>query len=179
MLLGERVYLRLMEESDVPYKVNWINDSKVRRTLNFDFPVSEVATKKWLHKVSALDNRKDFIVCLKTNNVPIGYGGLLNIDRRNSKAESYMAIGNKEYWGKGYAKEIRKIILEYAFIELGLNRIYSYVWSENVKMISLNKKIGFQIEGTLKQDVFSHGEYRDRVIMGITSNKYLNNKYLE
>ena len=26
MLIGEQVYLRLMEDKDVPYKVKWINN---------------------------------------------------------------------------------------------------------------------------------------------------------
>ena len=173
MLLGERVYLRLMEESDIPYRVKWINDPEVRKTLNFEYPISEVATKQWLNKVSMDGSRRDFIVCLKENENPIGYGGLLSIDRKNSKTESYMGIGEKGSWGKGYAKEIRKMLLEYAFIELGLNKVYAYVWSENEKMINLNESVGFTVEGTLKQDVFSHGEFRDRVIMGINRDKYL------
>ncbi len=176
MLEGERIYLRLMEERDIPYKVKWINDPEVRRTLNFDYPVSEVGTKQWLNKVALDGSRKDFIVFLKDQDIPIGYGGFLNIDIKNSKAESYMGIGDKECWGKGYAKEVRKVLLEYAFEELGLNRIYSYVWSENEKMINLNKSVGFEIEGLLKADMYSHGEYRDRYIMGILKEYFLNNK---
>lgn len=174
MLKGKRIYLRLMEEKDIPFKVKWINDTEVRRTLNFDYPVSEIATKQWLNKVALNPTRRDFIVCLLENDIPIGFGGLLNIDIKNSKAESYMAIGDKEQWGKGYAKEIRKVILDYAFNELALNKVYSYVWSKNEKMISVNKRVGFEIEGTLKQDIFSHGEFRDRVIMGIFKSDYKN-----
>ena len=135
MLIGQNIYLRLMEECDIPYKVKWVNDSEVRRTLNFDYPISEVGTKNWLGKVILDNSRKDFIVCLRDNDLPIGYGGFLNIDIKNSKAESYMAIGDKIYWGKGFAKEIRKLLLVYAFDEIGLNKVYSYVWSENDKMI--------------------------------------------
>lgn len=175
MLLGNRIYLRLMEERDVPYKVKWINDPEVRKTLNFDYPVSEIGTKQWLNKIALDSSRKDFVVCLKDKDIPIGYGGFLNIDIKNSKAESYMAIGNKNYWGKGYAKEVRKVLLEYAFQELGLNKVYSYVWSENEKMINLNKSVGFGIEGLLKADVFSHGEYRDRYVMSIFKKDYLDN----
>lgn len=173
MLFGERLYLRLMEEKDVPYKVKWINDPEVRKTLNFSYPVSEIATKQWLNKVALDSSRKDFIVCLKENDTPIGYAGLLNIDVKNSKAESYMGIGEKNCWGKGYAKETRILLLDYAFKELGLNKVYSYVWIENEKMINLNKSVGFKIEGKLEQDIFSHGEYRDRIIMGILREKYL------
>lgn len=163
-----------MEEEDVPFKVKWVNDPEIRRTLNFDYPVSKIATKQWLNKVALDNSRRDFIVCLINGDAPIGYGGLLNIDRKNSKAESYMAIGEKKHWGKGYAKEIREILLKYAFKELGINKVYSYIWTKNKKMININKNIGFEIEGILKQDVFSHGEFRDRFIMSIFKRDYLN-----
>lgn len=173
MMLGKKVFLRLMEEKDVPHKVKWINDPEIRSTLNFDYPISEIGTKKWLNAVSGSPERRDFIVCDNENKNQIGYGGLLNIDFKNSKAESYMGIGEKDYHGKGYGIEIRNILLNYAFEELGLNKIYSYVWDQNQSMIKLNKRVGFQIEGLLREDILSHGELRNRYVMGILRKEFL------
>jgi RimJ/RimL family protein N-acetyltransferase len=173
MLTGKLVYLRLMEEKDVAYKVKWVNDPEIRATLNFDFPISEIATKQWLYKNAINETRRDFIICTLEYDRPIGFCGFLNIDRKNSKAESYMTIGEKDYWGKGYAKEVRNLLLEYAFMELNLNKVYSYVWTNNEKMIKLNENAGFIKEGILVQDIFSHGEFRDRVIMGLLREDYL------
>lgn len=172
MLKGENIYLRLMEEKDVPYRVKWINDPEIRHTLNFDYPISEIGTKKWLHSVAGNPTRRDFIACDVETDKPIGYGGLLGIDIKNGKAESYMGIGEKNLHGKGVGFEIRKILLDYAFNELDLNKVYAYVWKENTPMIKLNEKVGFQIEGLLRQDILSHGEKRDRYIMGILKNEY-------
>ncbi|MFD1334548.1 GNAT family N-acetyltransferase [Oceanobacillus iheyensis] len=174
MIENERIYLRGMEEEDIPYKVSWINNSNFRSTLNFDYPVSKVGTKKWLNSVAGNPNRRDFFVCNKENDKPIGYGGLLNIDYKNSKAESYMGIGDLNSQGKGYGYDIRKLILDYAFNELNLNKVYAYVWEQNTPMINLNKKTGFQIEGLLREDILSHGELRNRFIMGITKRDYQN-----
>lgn len=172
MLKGERIYLRLMEEKDVPYKVKWINDPKVRATLNFDYPLSEISTKQWLVRAAADPSRRDFIACLGDSAAPIGYGGLLNIDLRNSKAESYLGLG-ADHWGQGLGFELRILLLEYAFIELGLNRVYSYVWPENLGMIKLNERAGFVKEGLLREDIFSHGQRRDRLVMGLMRRDYL------
>ena len=174
MLSGKQVYLRLMEEKDVPYKVKWINNPEFRHTLNFDYPLSEISTKKWLHNVAGNPTRKDFFVCDIETDEPIGYGGLIGIDYKNGKAESYMGIGDQSYQGKGIGFEIRKILLDYAFTELNMNKIYAYVWKENSPMITLNEKVGFQIEGLLRQDILSHGEKRDRYIMGILKEEYVN-----
>lgn len=177
MLLHENVYLRLMEEKDVPYKVEWINNPEFRHTLNFDYPLSEVSTRKWLNSVSGNSTRKDFIVCDKETDVPIGYGGLIGIDYKNSKAESYMGIGDLSYQGRGLGVEIREILLDYAFRELNLNKVYAYVWKENEPMLELNKKVGFEVEGLLREDILSHGERRDRYVMGVLKEEYL--KYRE
>lgn len=177
MLESKRLYLRLMEEKDIPHKVRWVNNSEFRHTLNFDYPLSEIGTRKWLHNVAGNPNRKDFIVCDKENGEPIGYGGLINIDYKNSKAESYMGIGELAYQGKGLGTEIRLILLDYAFKELNLNKVYAHVWEENQAMLELNKKVGFKIDGLLREDVLSHGERRNRYIMSILKREY--NDYTE
>jgi len=175
MLNSNNIYIRLMEEKDIPFKVKWINDPVIRHTLNFEYPVSEVSTRKWLNNVASNPTRKDFIVCNIENHEPIGYCGFLGIDQKNSKAESYMGIGDKGSQGRGLGLEIRKTLLDYAFQELNLNKIYAYVWEENEPMIHLNKKVGFQIEGLLRKDIMSHGELRNRYIMGILKEEYLLN----
>ncbi len=161
-----------MEESDVQHKVDWFNDEEVRKTLNVEFPISVVGTKKWLHNVTTNSLRKDFIICSSEDDEPIGYCGLVNIDLKNSKAESYLGIGNKKYWGQGHASEARRLILDYAFNELSLNKVYSFVWAENETMQHINKKVGFIIEGRLRDDVYYQGEYREKVLMGILRSEY-------
>lgn len=175
MLYGNYIYIRLMEDKDVSFKVKWINNPEIRHTLNFDYPLSELGTRKWLHNAASNSSRKDFIVCDKENDNPIGYCGFVDINYKNSKAESYMGIGEKSYQGKGIGFEIRKILLDYAFGELNLDKVYAYVWKENTPMVKLNEKVGFQIEGLLRKDILSHGEKRDRYIMGILKEEYVLN----
>lgn len=172
MIKGENTYIRLMEEKDVPYKVQWVNDEEIRKTQNLDFPISKIGTMEWLHSITSNSTRKDFIICSKVDNVPIGYCGLVNINLKNSKAESYLGLGDKNYWGRGHASEARRLILDYAFDVLDLNKVYSYVWDENEKMKHINKKVGFKIEGLLRDDIFYQGEYRDNVLMGVLKDEY-------
>lgn len=173
MIYKNNIYIRLMEIEDVDYKVSWFNNEDVRKTLNLDFPISKVGTIQWLQSVTANNTRKDFIICLRENNRPIGYCGLVNIDYKNRKAESYMVIGDKNQWGKGYATSVRKAILDYGFDNLSLNKIYSFVWAENEAMIHINKKVGYKKEGLLRADVYHEGKYRDKYIMGLLKEEYI------
>lgn len=172
MIQGENIYLRLMEKRDVKYKVKWVNDPEVRRTLFFG-EISEIGTEQWLMKVTTDNTRMDFVICENNNDIPVGFASVVNIDLKNSKAETYICIGEKTCWGKGYGKEVKKLLMEYVFIQLGLNRLYSFNWAENKKMIQINKNLGFKLEGVLRQDTYSNGVYKDRVIFSMLKEDYL------
>ncbi len=175
MIYGERVYLRLMEEKDIALKVKWINDPEIRETLISDY-ISIASTKEWFNKSITDSQRKDFIICSKDNNQAIGFTSLKAIDYINSRAEITMCLGEKKYWGKGLAKETRILILEYAFFELGLNKVYTENWVGNEKIIGLNQGLGFKIEGKLRSDIFFKGEFRDMVIMGILKDEWIKSR---
>lgn len=175
MLIGDKVYLRPMETEDVDYKVNWVNDDEIRKTLVFfDFPVSKVATEQWLKKAAIDQTRKDFIVCLKSDDAPIGFAGLTHIDYKNLKAESYMGIGEKKYWGKGLGYDLKKTLLNYAFRHLRLNKVYSYHLTDNQPMIRINLKLGGRKEAILREDVFYNGSLKDRVLISVLKNEMTN-----
>ncbi len=101
---------------------------------------------------------------------PIGLLALLHIDKKNKKAEMRKLIGSTEYRGRGLAKEASKLWLAYGTKVLGLNKIYINTLEANINNISLNRQLGFKIEGVLKNecvinnqehDVFRMAYYRD------------------
>ena len=98
--------------------------------------------------------------------MPVGTIGLLSIDRKNSKAEYYIAMGEADYKGKGVAKEASRLILEYGLEKLDLNRIYLFTEVENVAAQKLFERVGFVREGVIRQDILSHGKYADRIAYG-------------
>ena len=75
-------------------------------------------------------------------------------------------MGEKAFKGKGVAKDASRLILEHGFEKLGLNRIYLFTEVENLEAQMLFESAGFKKEGTLRQDIFSHGKYADRFIYG-------------
>ena len=164
-----------MELTDVKIKVRWVNNELVRKTLAFsDYPVSELATETWLRKAATDDKRKDFIICLKKNDEPIGFCGIKNIDLFNQKAESYLAIGDVNYWGKGLGYETKKALLNYSFDHLNLNKVYSYHQADNEAMIKINMKLGAHNDGLLREDMRINGEMKDMVIISVLKQDYRN-----
>ncbi len=175
MIIGNNIMIKLMEEKDIEYKVRWVNDEEIRDVLISDF-ISESQTRQWLSKNTNNNTRRDFFIFLKEDKKPIGFSSLKNIDYINSKSEMTLCIGDKEVRGRGLAKEARTLMLDYAFLELGLNKVYTHNWVENKPIINLNHKMGFKIEGTLRHNKYFKGEFRDFVVMGLLKSEWIDQK---
>lgn len=175
MLKNKKISLRSIEDRDLEKRVQWINDPAVNHTLNFEIPISLFSTRQWLSRVSQSPNRKDFTVFLNDTNTPIGWAGFLGISSQTRKAEIYGGIGEISYWGQGIAQDIWSLLIEYGFTHLALNKIYSTVWVDNIAMCHIHEKLGFVREGTLRQDIMSHGILRDRHYYGLLKEDYINN----
>ena len=172
MITTERTVIRALEHKDLENRVSWINNSNVRDTLFMHFPISLAETKIWFEKTLTDNTRKDFIIELKESCKPIGFAGYVNIDWVNRKAEPFIAIGEVEAWGKGYGTEVVHALLSYGFNEMGMNRMYGFMLDTNHGALKMDLKAGFLEEGLLKEDVFMHGEYHDRIMLGITRSKF-------
>ena len=159
-----KISIRKFERSDIPKKVEWINNPENNQFLHYDIPICVEKTEKWFDSHQGEDSRYDAVI--EADGVPVGTIGLLSIDRKNSKAEYYIAMGETAYKGKGVAKEASRLILKYGFEELGLNRIYLFTEVENVAAQKLFERVGFVREGVIRQDIMSHGKYVDRIAYG-------------
>jgi RimJ/RimL family protein N-acetyltransferase len=172
MIETNRIILRPMEREDIPLKVKWLNNPIVRETLLLPVPVSIAQMERWFEKVIQDPTREDFILVYKETKEAIGFAGYINIDRFNSKAEPFIAIGEEKYWGKGLGTEIIRKLLDFGFNEMGFNRQYGFMLDNNPGALKMDLKAGFKNEGLLKQDVMIHGEFHDRIMLGITKEDF-------
>jgi len=165
-----KIALRKFDITDIPNKIKWINDPENNRFLHYDLPLEEEKTRNWFEKNKQRTDRYDAVI--EADGVPCGLIGLLDIDRKNSKAEFYISMGEASYKGKGVSAEAGKLLLQYAFEELNLNRVYLYTETGNISAQKLFEKIGFIREGIVHNDLFSRGKYVDRVIYGISKDEF-------
>ncbi|CAM4075348.1 GNAT family N-acetyltransferase [Kerstersia similis] len=178
ILQGSRIKLTPLEKKHLEKRVEYINDEAVQATLNFDYPTSLAKTEAWFSKNLLVSNRMDFAI-VDTEGNTIGFAGYINIDRTTKKAELYIFIG-RDFWSGGYGREAYKLLTNYGFIELGLNRVYGYQLGHNHKAHNSVKKIGWSVEGFLKDDVYSHGEIKGRSVVAILRSEWeLNPTYDE
>lgn len=165
--------IRKFEEKDIPYKVKWINDESNNKYLHYDLPLREDKTLVWFRTVMDRTDRADYTITY--GGEPVGLIGLLNIDRKNRKAEYYICIGERQYKRKGIAYTATKILLDYAYNELSLNKIYLYTEIDNISAQKLFEKVGFKKEGLLREDLIYNGRKIDRYVYGLLVQDYIFN----
>jgi RimJ/RimL family protein N-acetyltransferase len=173
-LVGKKVYLRLLEESDIGDEyVEWLNDYEVTRYLETgQFPSSPEVIRTYLERFQ--DSTTDLIFAIVDTETDqhIGNVTLNRINWINRTADTGLIIGPKESRGKGYAFEAWSLILEYAFQRLGLRKIIAGAVVDNAASITILKKLGFKIEGTFRQEFLVDGEYKDGVRLGLLREEF-------
>jgi RimJ/RimL family protein N-acetyltransferase len=160
-----------MTEPDLSLKVAWYNDPEVNQTLILDEALQLDKTLAWFQSIQDSDTRLDLTI-ESSNGEPIGMIGLVQIDPHHGTAEVFIVIGNKDYWGKGVMLEAESLLMEYAFNQRHIEKIWAHVKTNNIASVITMKKLGFQIEGTLRQHVCLSGRREDIFVCGLLKEEF-------
>jgi len=76
------------------------------------------------------------------------------------------------YWNQGYMTEAARAVLDYAFGQVGLDRVYATHFARNPASGRVMQKIGMNREGCLRQHVLRWGVPRDLVYYGILRDEW-------
>jgi [ribosomal protein S5]-alanine N-acetyltransferase len=96
-----------------------------------------------------IDGEGTLTVTLKEKGLLIGYVGLHlyilpTLPIATPEVELFYKLGHP-WWGKGYAHEACKVMLDFAFIEMHLGRIVTLVSKDNQASLRLMRKLGMKI----------------------------------
>ena len=91
----------------------------------------------------------------------------MNISEANSSAELSVIVGDPDDRHQGYGAEAMRMLLDYAFEELGMNRVGLSVFEFNEDAISTYEKLGFREEGRLRGALKRDGAFYDAILMSI------------
>lgn len=170
MILGERIRFRAIERGDLPTFVEWINDPDVRAGISSFLPLSLAREEGWFDEMLKRPTEEHpFGLEAKLDGgwQLIGSCGLFDVNWRSRKAEIGIMIGRKDLWSKGYGSEAMRLIMKHGFETLNLHRLYLKVYATNPRAIRAYEKVGFVLEGRLREATFDNGVYSDDLIMSV------------
>ena len=170
-IVGERILLREAVRDDMVNRVRWFNDPEVNKTLLLEEKLEAEKTLEWFEKARDDDSRQDFVV-ESEDGKPIGFTGLVGINPVHGTAECYCVIGEKEYWGKGIGTEAHLLLFDWGFRNLGLYKIWADIRADNIAIIKVIEKLGFKIEGRLREEKNIGGKRVDVVRIGLLRDEF-------
>lgn len=173
MYTGKLIKLRAYEEKDIKQAQAFINDPEIKYYLtpSVPFPVTLEDEKKFINSQSAFKDTYSFAI-ETLDGVYIGGCGLNKVDWKNRSVVVGIFIGDKNYWSKGYGTDAMKVLVDFIFDEMNINRIQLNVYSFNKRAIRSYEKVGFKVEGVLRKALFKAGEYHDDIVMGLLKEEY-------
>ncbi len=79
---------------------------------------------------------------------------------------------DKNHEGKGVITESCKVLIDYAFQELGMNRIEIHCATENVRSRRIPERFNFKLDGILRQSEWRHTRFFDMAIYSLLAEEW-------
>ncbi|MGP7813794.1 GNAT family N-acetyltransferase [Glutamicibacter soli] len=174
LLISEHIRLRELQDDDLPILTQWWNSPEfmaLQGNLVLPHPGTEAAE---LFKGRSLNRgTTDGVgLCITLpDDTLIGHTALYNYNAPARSAELMIMIGGSNV-GQGYGTMATKMIIDFGFREMGLNRIGLSVWAYNERALRTFNRAGFREEGRERQAGFHDGQFHDRIIMGLLASEY-------
>ena len=164
-LFGPRVYLRALEVGDATERYSgWLSDPQVNH-----FLATKSATVPQLKQYITEKNQKDDCVLLgiflKDSDAMVGTIKLEYIDYDKRTADIAIMLGDRSQAGKGLGGEAMRVLIRYAFSNLGLSEITLCVVVQNVGAVRVYEKLGFKEMGRKLGVVEYGGNVYDQMTM--------------
>jgi ribosomal-protein-alanine N-acetyltransferase len=173
LIKGKRVYLEAFGPTHLydPAYYGWLRDIEVVRYIGRDellqgipFEEAESYVKQlWANEYCNFlavhhSETGKFIGTAKVNFISAQ-------GRKHGVADMGIMLGDRHFWGQGLATDILQAISIFAFDQLHARKLSAGAYSINEAVVKAFLRIGYKIDGSLRQQLALGGEYYDHVLM--------------
>jgi RimJ/RimL family protein N-acetyltransferase len=177
MIKGKLVGLRALEKDDLMLLRDWRNLSSFRKNFREFRELNLVNQENWFAKLNSSPNDFMFMIERLDDKRPLGVGGLLYTNWVIRSADFSFYIGFEEaYVDKiGYASESVRLLIDYAFRTLNLNKVWMELYEfDQTKIELFTTEFGFKKDGLLRENCFEDGRYWNSWIISLLRHEYMN-----
>jgi len=177
----ERLLLRKITLNDASDMFEYASNPEVSEYTMWSTHVSIEDTKYFLKSLTKMYKKRELVdwgIVHKAEKKFIGTCGFVEWSMTHSRAEIGYALSGR-YWGEGYMSEAVNAIIEFGFREMLLNRIAARCEVNNIASARVMEKVGMQLEGILRQQLFVKGRYWDLKIYSILREEFFDNIVVE
>jgi [ribosomal protein S5]-alanine N-acetyltransferase len=166
---GQRLVLRPFTPADAPEVQRLAGDRAIAdTTASMPHPYLDGMAEQWISGHEAeFDSGRGLTLAVtqKSDGALVGAISLMGMSAGHQAEMGYW-IGTP-YWNRGYCTEAARILLRFAFGELGLIRVHACHFARNPSSGRVMQKLGMQHEGTRRKHVKKWDQFEDLVLYGI------------
>jgi ribosomal-protein-alanine N-acetyltransferase len=167
----ERLLLKPMHANFITESyLHWMNDLDVCKFLETAIPYTEVELQDFVNSMIA-KKILFWAITLKHDGLHIGNIKIDPINKKHLTGEYGILLGDRNNWGKGFAKEASQVVIDYCFNVIGLRKITLGVIKDNFDAVKLYVSLGFQEEGIYRMHGIYAGKYCDAIRMALFNMK--------
>lgn len=133
--------------------VEWLNNPGIRQTFGISRPVTPASHRAWIDSVRETLTWAMMVDGMHCGNV------LLHCNPRHRSAYFQVYIGVAAMRARGIGRAVLNLVLEHAFTDLDLNRVWLHTFPENAAAERLYASAGFVKEGVERESVLRNGAF--------------------
>lgn len=159
--------LRPWTIDDLESLVAFANNAAIAKFMSDQFPHPYTAEKGKVFIEFATKNRITNIFAIDVEGKAAGGIGIHpqeDIYCKNAELGYWLA---EPYWGKGIITNAVLQMIDYAFTNFDINRIYARPFGTNIASQKVLEKAGFILEARIEKALFKNGEYLDELIYAV------------
>jgi [ribosomal protein S5]-alanine N-acetyltransferase len=167
------VKLRALQLEDLETVMVWAKDTEFCLANDWSLEIPDSHLRK--HWTGIITESSDSLIRkgITLNDQLIGYADLADLNRFETRASLGYAIGNSSLWGKSLGFYGAKLMLEFAFESLKLERVTAEVNAANTRSLRVLEKLGFRLEGVLRRHETYRGKRGDVHLFGMLREEFL------
>jgi RimJ/RimL family protein N-acetyltransferase len=164
------IRLRPVTLSDVDAILGWINDPEITRNFaGFQQNVTREDELAFLTRMRASQTDRLYAIT-REDDVAIGTAGIHNIYAPAGNARLGLMLGRHR--GHGLGRAALTELVGRAFHELHLHKVWIIHFADNARMSHLCARLGFQVEGLLRDEYFHRGRHWDMVRQSLLAHEF-------
>ena len=158
-----------------PFLAEWRNRADFRKFFREYREISSDMQNSWYEK-KVLEDSKTIMFAIRSveSDELLGCCGLCYINWVHRNADLSLYIGKDYVYidDQGYAKESCRLLFDYGFLELGLEKIWSELYEFDEKKLMLYQNLGMQIDGVLRNQYYYDGKWWDSKLLSILDDEW-------
>jgi aminoglycoside 6'-N-acetyltransferase len=158
-----RIFARPFELSDEADLLEYQSDENVVRYIPWPKRTRDQVHEALIKSISSTkftenEDHLDFVWQLKESGKVIGQSNIGLVAKEHHHAEIGWVV-NPLYSNQGYATEVTKALITFAFQKFDLHRISAYIDQRNSASIRVAERLGMRLEANYKEDELFKGEW--------------------